>query len=524
MSKINRKKPVVRQFLNPLDFKGSHTLDQAPWGSRVLRPLSRFQGNMTVVRGLESRAYDRKLVDLILEYSRNPKQVKSELIYLKYLKDEDGRPFSRNLYEYRHFQAPFQRFQSRDSANLFWFESYQSAIKLVQKYLLRQRDTYYGHLYPNEYDHDMVRENLPKTDTHSGFMYFQTGHKRKGDNVAKLPETLRELIALDDFAFNKCKVPILPSYRTQGSGEYDEQGHRTYTCKHKTRLVSMIDLRQIALELIFSKPFQDYFKTFNCSAVGKNDTDISNIISNMQSKFNFYTSIDYSSFDQTIPAWLIRDAFEIIRKCFIKDLSGLYTTAFNKVVDDFITKSFVTDFGFIPSEKGIPSGSMFTQLIGCIANMIMIHTYMLLRHGVGKYDMIVMGDDNLIYSEEPIDMTSLSISLKRWFGVEIHPNKCNNGENPESPLFLSRFWTPNGPTRHWKLVLSRMAYPERVRIYDDFIGPEHVLYCYGLMYRSVNEFIYFEELIRDFKLTKDVVNQVDGKYIPGILMFLRDYT
>jgi hypothetical protein len=475
--------------------------------------IDSYKRNLITSRGLGKPLYDDQLMELVLKYANNQSAIRKEIDYLNRLVDEDGNLFSRNLKEYKKISSQLKGFISVNHKNFFWNQHYKLALKQVAEKL------YFKGLKALKYHSDEdILNVLPKASTHSGFTYLLSGKRCKGDNIVGLTRKLcKHLEEVRDA--KRLGIPNLIAFRTQASGEYDAQGNQTNTCKHKTRMVAMVDLVVIANELQFSHPFMSHFRDVRSFAGGKDDREIASIISDMRSRFKYHTSMDYSQFDQSISDWLIRDAFDLVRNCFV--LEGEDTFKFECVVNDFINKDFLIDKGLVRSNKGVPSGSMFTQIIGSLVNQIVLHTYL---NSIGSYgEMMVMGDDNLVFTRDEIDLDHLSSYVLHNFGLIINPSKSSQGSYKDDPEFLSRRWTSLGPTRAWQAVLSRMAFPERFRTYNDQVQPSLVLYAYYLTYKSVEEIIDVRKFISDYKLNRSEVLNVDSRYIPGVMAYIKEY-
>lgn len=480
--------------------------------------LHQYKRNLAKTRGSHKPEFDGILMNMVREYAWDKDEFDSELSYLANLKDEQGEPFSRNLKIYNTIQDAIERFAEKDYTSFRWNENYRKSLEEMKREFSRQN--FRPLLY--KCDNDIV-EALPKKDTHSGYFWILSGKKRKGDNlegILKLYEE-KEKIAVEEGNFN---TPILIGFRTQASGEYEDDGSRTNKCKHKLRVVSMIDLLQIIGELKFSKPIQNYLGLRSYYAGGKDQKEISSIITSLRCNFRRFMSIDYSSFDQTISSWLIEDAFEILKQGF--KLTDYEEKLFYVIRDSFIHKNFILNEGVVESHKGVPSGSMFTQIIDSIVNVLVIKTYF--NHLESKNKMITMGDDNAIFFNVPVNMEDLSTYLMKNFGLIVKVDeKSNEGLTDKDEVkFLSRYWTWHGEWRHPKQLLSRMAYPERHREYNDIVGPEHVVFAFILTYRlGMEKLIDVGRFMRDYPISRRFIwDNVDSRYLPGALAYIREYT
>jgi hypothetical protein len=360
-------------------------------------------------------------------------------------------------------------------------------------------------------------------DTHSGWTYIESGLKEKGKNVEGSYRTFQNFkqSAVQEGSF---KRPILIGFRTQASGEYEDDGTRTNTGKHKLRVVSMVDFNVIIAELMFAKPIQKFMSSQDFYAGGKDESEISSIITNWRVKYPRFLSIDYSSFDQTISSWLIEDAFEVIRSAFV--MYPWQNKLFDVIVNDFIHKDFVLSEGILHSDKGVPSGSMFTQIIDTLVNWLVVNTYF---NSINeKAEMIIMGDDNAIFTRATINIEDLASYIIKNFGLIVKTDDKSNEGNcrTDDVKFLSRYWRFDGQWRHPNQLLSRLLFPERKRVYDGEIGPQHVVYAFILTYRiGMEQLIDVRRFLHDYPISKKfVLNNVDSRYLPGALAYIKEYT
>lgn len=478
--------------------------------------LKTYMSNLSVTRGLSSTGFDKEVIQLLSRYVRNKKSLKEALNYLGSLRDEDGHLFSRNLKIYSHCQEAIERFAEPDYTSFRWNENYRKSLKEL-------RSQFSGlHLKPLQFCcDDDITDALPKSNTHSGFTWIETGKKKKGDNMVGALEKFKKRVENSTTSLNR---PTLMAFRTQASGEYTEQGEQTGKCKHKLRVVLMHDLDCIINELQFSNPFQKVMNRDKRYAGGSNDEWISKRIHDLSSRFNYFLSIDYSHYDQSISSWLIEDAFSVVKCAF--DLTEEYERMFDMVVYDFVHKSIVIDCGIVTANKGVLSGSMFTQIIDSIVNWLVIMTYCNAKHL--NSDMVVMGDDNAVFFQEDVALTDLASYILHNFGLEVHCDdktfvgKCRR----DDVVFLSRTWKQDGPWRHPNELISRLAYPERFRVYDEGnVMPEHVIWGYILTYPSgMNQLIDVIKFKADFPIVRSFIeNYVDSRYIPGALAFIKEY-
>lgn len=460
---------------------------------------------------------DPDLLAVVRKYALNLDDVNDTLKYLHDLKDGEGYSYSQSLKQYDKLIESFNKFKMKDHSSFRWNRNYQKALELVKLRFSKKK------LKPLSYmcDDDIL-DALPKVNTHSGYSWIETGKKKKGEYKGEL---LKHYLEVEEAARmnGSFQRPILPGTRTQGSGAFTDDGQRTNTCKHKTRLISMVDLYQIIAELKFAKPIQDVMASDSWYAGGFDQTEIGRRITGMRAKWHWYISLDYSSYDQSISSWLIEDAFSCLKEAFVSVDDELW----NIIVGDFIHKNFVTPFdldgGIVHSDKGVPSGSMFTQIIDTVVNWIMILTYLISQGFDG--DMIVMGDDNLLFTNAKVEIEAISSYISKNFGVKVNADKTQCGDASQTPEFLSCSWTYDGAFRHPRILLSKMAYPERKRVYKGEVTPEMVLFGYYLTYPAgVRKLIDVDRFLRDYNYSKqDVLLRVDSRYIPGAFKYNMEY-
>lgn len=488
--------------------------DSLPAGSK--NRLRRYRHNLSVTRGLGEPLFDSKVKDLILRYAKDKASVENSINYLNSLKDKDGYLFSRDLKIYSSTSRTFEKFSQPDYTSFRWNINYRKSLEELKSYFKQ-----FGYLTPLNYSSSQdIIDAIPKMDTHSGWTWVETGLKEKGDNMDNIFHRFQKELAVakSNHTMNK---PILVGFRTQASGEFTDDGQETGTCKHKTRVVCMVDLMQIILELKYAKPVQRLMANCSIYAGGKDPTQISVIINNGKHRNPTWWSIDYSNYDMTISSWLIEDAFSILKSLF----RNVDEEEWALIVHDFIHKDFIVNEGIVHADKGVPSGSMFTQIIDSIVNCIVVKTYF--NSINSKCEMITMGDDNLIFSNlEVSQVDDLSSYLNKNFGLETNSDKSSVGTRRDTPEFLSRFWRIDGQWRHPNLLLSRMLFPERFRNYQGDIGPEHVVFAFILTYRlGMGELIDVGKFMEDYPISKSFVwNKVDSRYVPGAMAYIREYT
>lgn len=522
--------PKVKNLVKHIDFtKGdySYGLSNFPINSYFLHPMGgaikryhNYVNQISTFKGGDKPLFDQNMSKFLDELAVDKKWFRSFEDYLAKLKDSKGIRFTRGYYQPDMIMVALEKFSRPNHKTFAWNRNFKEAVCWLQS-KLRVSDLGLKALrYKND---DDIKLALPKDDTHPGLTRITHGYRTKKDLIEGSFEKFKAFINYGIKHDKLPRTPIMIGTRTQASGEVVD-GKLSNTCKLKCRLVSMICFFLILLERMFSFPFQDAFVKSNMFAGGKNDPELLSIIQNRRGNYKYWVTVDYSSYDQTISDWLIRTAFnDIIKPCF-KFRDEVESKLFELMVDRFINKEFlINENKTVISHKGVPSGSMWTQIIDSLVNLIMVKTYCLSK-GI-EFEMICMGDDNIIFSNVEINLEDMKSYFNRNFGIELNPEKCARGDSTVPCQFLSRNWYGDKVYRCIYELVSRMLYPERFRDYKKgLVKTELLLYSYFYMSRStVSKHFMMSKVFNEFpNLNKDFKN-VSSRYLPGSYAYLRDY-
>lgn len=323
----------------------------------------------------------------------------------------------------------------------------------------------------------------------------------------------------------------LPFARAQISGYLDDNNNLTpEKTKHKQRLVWCINAGMVLVEALYAKPLMMFVLPKVAQyAGGKSPLSIRTTLQYWRRSRN-WLCLDYSSYDATVPKWLIKRVFDIIKKKF--------PNSEHDVIDwicyHFIhTRLVLPDGRIVQKCKGIPSGSFFTQIVGSLANMIMIRTWQYSKYGSsikqftekdGRIMFMVMGDDNIVFTADEINRKELSAYLKYNFGVVVHTDdKVDYGTCFDDPVFLKRTWRKNGEWRNPLELFINMCHPERFRKYDTY-SPIHVLLGYCLAYKlAITPFISEREIRKLLAQHGgiDKILNMPGAALPGSIYWIK---
>lgn len=457
--------------------------------------------------------FDDRILDLVRIYLREGYDI-DEVIA-----QADSIHYTTSKYEYAKIEEQILRFASDNHPYFGWNKNYIKAFE----YLFKEMSNIHLStlLYHGNED---IMDSLPKKDTHAGSDYLVTGKRKKGEYAEDIYTLClkAEKEALANYTFG---VPLMIGSRTQASMPYDHDGLFTGKFNSKTRLVLMVALRTITTELRWAKPLQRAMCLFPWYAGGKNDNALSVMMNEGRIKGN-WLSVDYSGFDQSISNWLIHDVFKIIESMFRRDPNH-DSKLFWIMVKDFCNKELIDGNGELKySKKGVPSGSMFTQIIDTLVNRLMILTY-LFSKGIDprQVSMCIMGDDNIIFSRYEIDRDDLAGYLNKNFGVTVNNTKSSFGTRSDDPEFLSRSWSTGGAYRQWKHLILKLLYPERFRSYNDGKAiPELILYSYMLSYPvTMRKIFNMDKFHFDFPNLQNIMEEEGVAGLSGHLNYSINY-
>lgn len=187
---------------------------------------------------------------------------------------------------------------------------------------------------------------------------------------------------------------------------------------------------------------------------------------------SWYHCFDFKKFDKTVQPWLIRAAFDILKQNIdlshyrsrgtgkVEQLSRLW----DAVVLHFIhTRVIFSDGRRVRKHLGVPSGSMFTQIIDSICNALVMNYCFLVLTDSFYDDGKFLGDDSFIVNVRRVEAADVKRIAEEKFGMilNLKPSKSIVTQNITEVRFLGYycwFGTPFKPTVEF---LAAMIHPER---------------------------------------------------------------
>lgn len=259
---------------------------------------------------------------------------------------------------------------------------------------------------------------------------------------------------------------------------------------NKTRLVWGYALEMTIMEARFARPLIDMFMDRSTPmAFGMSKCELG-------AKLHKYcvdapgttVCLDYSKYDSTVSAVMIKQAFRILATWFSEEDRESY--GWDTIVRYFICTPIVMPDGHLYTGKrhGVPSGSYFTQLIDSIVNVALMYT---LKWECGiKFDprsLYVLGDDVIVQVRTKVELEKWAKALAKR-GLQLHDDdKTVVGQ----AHFLGAVWKKGKPDAPIDELVNKACFPEKFRNYQGKpdTGAENVLRSYASSYLSAFRFL-----------------------------------
>lgn len=171
--------------------------------------------------------------------------------------------------------------------------------------------------------------------------------------------------------------------------------------------------------------------------------------------------MDYSGFDGSLSGLLINSGFSILRGML--DLGPELDRQWKAVVAYFITSPILCPDQrvYYGRRHGVPSGSMFTQMIDTVCNMIIIE-YVALRLNAEIGHYYVVGDDSIVQLFTDVTLTQI-VDAASELGIRVNPTKSELLYAPTGAdiHFLGHTYANGLPERAVSESFQRLLTPER---------------------------------------------------------------
>jgi len=189
---------------------------------------------------------------------------------------------------------------------------------------------------------------------------------------------------------------------------------------------------------------------------------------------NYTMSGDLSNFDARVPAWLIRDSFSMMSDWFdftkVRDSDGKIWNVnssqtcrrWKAMVSYFVNTKVRTPSGLrVQKSHGVPSGSMWTNLIDTVANAVQMRFCFYRHQGELPAKDYYYGDDSQVFLTDCPDLDELARLLDQHFGAILSPTKTLLTSNPDNIHWLGYYHRDTGPERDLKFIIASTLFPER---------------------------------------------------------------
>jgi hypothetical protein len=229
----------------------------------------------------------------------------------------------------------------------------------------------------------------------------------------------------------------------------------------KGRLVWMAPLATTLVASRFSKAVYDGLRFLGVFAYSKRKLEVGGFISELQARFRYVYSIDFSGFDAGLPAFLIDDVFGIL-KSWLR-LNEEDSRVLDRVIHDFIHSRIILPDGSIwQVHRGVPSGNPFTSLVDSVANLLLINYCLIRTTGVAlKADRVmILGDDSVFGADRYVPLPDLARAAAE-LGMTISVEKSKIATLSDNVEFLGHQWSHARPYRPLWDIVQRMVFPER---------------------------------------------------------------
>lgn len=294
---------------------------------------------------------------------------------------------------------------------------------------------------------------------------------------------------------------------------------------NKTRLVWGYPLEMTIMEARFARKLIDIFKQRSTPmAFGMTKTELGAKLSRyFEEQPGVTVCLDYSKYDTTISATLIRRSFNILATWFSEE--DRKRLGWDTIVNYFITTPIVMPDGHLYTGKnhGVPSGSYFTQMIDSVVNVALSYA-LKSRFGLcfGEKQLYVLGDDVILKQSGKVNLSEWAAYLKS-LGFILHDDEKTVVGKVH---FLGAVWKKGKPDALIEELTKKAVFPENFRSYDGqrYVGAENVLRSYACSYLSAFHLLPTDRRWDMWQLDKPrvAVDDANPRYLTGSDKFFEE--
>jgi hypothetical protein len=252
----------------------------------------------------------------------------------------------------------------------------------------------------------------------------------------------------------------------------------------KARLIFMCGIHDALLTARLYKPISEAIKEIESPWVtGIDGCPLKGRVISLVNASKSVLALDWSKFDSTVPRLVIEAAFKIVESWFVP--SEETSKVFNAARRCFCNSNIIMpDYRvYFNRSRGIPSGSLFTSLVGSLSNLILIE--FLVEYVNQSYlptemhdepikitDLMVYGDDSVVGLN--VDPDTARTVLSTWtmlsrecFGMKLSLEKSYVSSNKTH--FLGHWYSGVHKWRPLKETLQQLVFPERFAAWQEIL-------------------------------------------------------
>lgn len=297
-------------------------------------------------------------------------------------------------------------------------------------------------------------DKLPRT-TSSGYPDFLTP---KSQNIPHISDQMWTIMTTGDSSWMDFIVPVAWRTQMRKSGIKFRQ---FFVFPHLVQ----------ALEMLFAKPFFDYFENVKDSIYC-----FGNTYTHLRTRWLFWQqfsniiSLDATAFDQSIKSKLIRLGFHWIKR-HLYLTNSVQNGIFNDLIEYHCYCTVATAVDGTPTlvskNQGIMSGTVFTNFLDTIVNaFVTLYVFDYLGLPVPE-GLAVMGDDIIIPTNSSFNLKQIIHLYHTLFRIDISDEKSEIFYPGQRVYFLGYFFDNLGRyldtnLAKRQLILSERFIPESV--------------------------------------------------------------
>jgi len=307
-----------------------------------------------------------------------------------------------------------------------------------------------------------------RPDTSAGISFIG---KKKGEVMPEIYSraraTAHKIKVSGKDGFNPKRIQLPPCMA-------GERGSMSSKDEPKSRLVWVYPAEILILEGQYAPTlYNEYSKLPNSPMLtGKSAQRLySELLANYKNG-DTLVGLDFSKFDSTVPAWLIRKAFEILHANIEwetwdgKPVSHKERTKWNNIWQAIVwyfinTPILMPDGRMFRKYRGVPSGSWFTQLIDSVVNYIVVE-YLTELQNTTPHSLRVLGDDSGFIDRDGFSIPQASEDAASSLAMNINPDKCELTKDPSEFKLLGTTYKDGHQQRSDTEWFQLALYPENV--------------------------------------------------------------